>query len=76
MNLPAHALLHSLRRFVGLRSAWRRSLALEPVGRAPSDPPRTDSQVPAGDDQADSSPPPALRDLQGCLSPEAQGCTG
>lgn len=30
MNVPAYNVIHALRRFVGLRSAWRRSLAMEP----------------------------------------------
>ena len=33
MNVPAHNVMHALRRFVGLRSAWRRSLAMEPRER-------------------------------------------
>jgi hypothetical protein len=34
MTLPARNVLEAFRRFVGLRSAWRRSLAMEP-GEAP-----------------------------------------
>ena len=52
MASPAHNVMHAFRRFVGLRSAWRRSLAMEPreLPRCSKPPPecQASSARPAG----------------------------
>lgn len=48
MNAPAWNLMRAIRRFVDLRSAGRRSLALEPRDTPPCPPPRRKNPPPDG----------------------------
>jgi hypothetical protein len=63
MSVPTYNPMLALRRFVGLRSAWRRSLAMEPrptvappcpVTRPPQDAQATDPEAPQGSCRAGS----------------------